>query len=91
MSQHGYESTETHVGKALMEVRSEALDEATEEEKKLTKETYYTEEDGELPAATFGVDMGWNNRGSGRTYNSRTGTLNAVGVRSGKICESQVL
>ena len=26
-----------------------------------------------------------------RTYNSPTGTLNAVGVRSGKICDSQTL
>ena len=57
MSQTGYKSTETHVGKALMEVRSEALDKAMEEETQLTKDTYYTEEDVELPAATFGVDM----------------------------------
>ena len=91
MSQTGYQSTENHVGAALMQVRRESLEEAMEEEKELTEETYSTEEDGELPACTFGVDMGWNRKGSGRTYNSATGTLNATGVNSGKICDSQTL
>ena len=91
MTQTGYEATEKLVGKALMEVRKESLEEAIAEEKKLTTETYSTEEDGELPACTFSVDMGWNQKGSGRTYDSPTGTLNAIGVKSGKICNSQTL
>ena len=91
MTQTGYKATEKLVRKALMEVRKESLEEAIAEEKKLTTETYSTEEDGELPACTFSVDMGWNQKGSGRTYDSPTGTLNAIGVKSGKICDSQTL
>ena len=74
-----------------MQVRRECLEEAMEEEKQLTTETYSTEEAGELPACKFGVDMGWNKKGSGRTYNSATGMLNATGVRSGKVRDSQTL
>ena len=91
MSQNGYKHTEKHVGRALMEVRAEAIEEAIAEEKNLTTETYWTKEDGELPACTFDVDMGWNQKGSGRTYNSPTGTLNAIGVKTNKICDSQTL
>ena len=35
--------------------------------------------------------MGWNQKGSGRTYDSPTGTLNAIGVKTRKICNSQTL
>ena len=91
LSQTGYESAEQHVGAALMQVRREYLEEAMEEKKQLTTETYSTEEAGELPACKFGVDLGWNKKESGRTYNSATGTLNATGVRSGKTCGSQTL
>lgn len=37
----------------------------------------------------FEVDMGWNTKGSRRTYNSATGTLMETGVKSRNICDSQ--
>ena len=53
--------------------------------------TYHTEEHGTLKAITLTVDEGWNKKGSGCTYNSATGTMNAIGVRSKKVCWSQTL
>ena len=91
MGQESYENTEKHVGGVLVKLRDDALREALEEEKMLTKETYFTEQHGEKPGCAFGLDMGWNGRGSGRTYNSATGTLLSVGLKTNKICDSITL
>ena len=91
MGQAAYVTTEKYVGEVLMQVREESLEKAMEEEKSMTKETYTTEEDGELPACTFGLDASWNKKGSGRAYDSPTGTMNACGVHCHKICHSKTL
>jgi len=54
-------------------------------------EVLFTEEHGEQPGCAFGLDMGWNKRGSGRTYNSATGTLLSVGLKTKKICDAITL
>ena len=51
----------------------------------LTQETYYTEQHGEKPGCMFGLDMGWNGRGSCHTYNSATGTLLSIGLQTNKV------
>ena len=91
MGQGSYENTEKHVGEVLVKMRDDVLRDAMEEEKRLTQETYFTEEHGEQPGCTFGLDMGWNKRGSGRTYNSATGTLLSVGLKTKKICDAITL
>ena len=91
MTQSGYYSVEKHVGKVLVELKKDSIKKGLEEEIKLTNKTHTTVEEGELPAITLGVDVGWNKRGSGRSYSSPTGTLNACGALSGKICDSQTL
>ena len=64
---------------------------AMKEEQELTPDTFHTEEHGTLPACTFTVDEGWNKKGSGRLYNSATGTMNTIGVHSKKVCWSETL
>ena len=91
MTQTGYEATKKILGEALMEVRKEALEEAIAEEKKLTTETYSAEKEGELPASSFSVDVGWNQKGSGQMCDSPAGTLNVIGVKTKKICDLQTL
>ena len=91
MSQHAYETTEKHVGRQVVRIRDEAIKEAMDEEKALETETYTTEKYGTLPAITLSVDKGWNKKGSGCTYNSATGTMNAIGVRTKKVCWSETL
>ena len=91
MGQGSYENTEKHVGEVLVKIRDDVLREALEEEKTLTEETYSTEQHGEKPGCAFGLDMGWNGRGSGRTYNSATGTLLSVGLATNKICDAITL
>ena len=57
----------------------------------LETKTYTTKKYGTLPTITLGVDEGWNKKGSGCTYNSATGTMNAIGVRTKKVCWSDTL
>ena len=91
MCQSAFQNTEKHVGELVVAVRNKAIDDAMKEEQELTPDTFHTDEHGTLPACTFAVDEGWNKKGSGRLYNSATGTMNAIGVRSKKVCWSETL
>ena len=91
MDQGNYENTEKHVGEVLVKIQDDVLGEAKEEKKRLTQETYCTEEHGEKPGCTFGLDMGWNKRGFGHTYNSATGILLSASLKTNKICNTILL
>ena len=58
IGQNSYENIEKHVGEVLLKIKDEALRDAMEEEKRLTQETYFTEEHGEQPGCAFGLYMG---------------------------------
>lgn len=91
MGQHAYENVEKYFGNIVVDVRNESIKEAMEEGKRPTTDTYTTKEHRALPALAASVYEGWNKKGSGCTYNSATGTLNAIGVRSQKIIWSKTL
>ena len=84
MGQGSYENTEKHVGEVLVKIRDDVLSEAMQEEEILTQEACFTEQHGEKPGWAFGLDMGWNGRGSGRTYNSATRTRLSDGLQTKK-------
>ena len=94
MGQQAYEKTEELVGKAIKTVAKKAIQEGLKEEIKLSKEagdgTYTTEEYGELPALKMGADAGWQRKSSGRRYDSASGCVHFVGVRSGKVCGTRL-
>ena len=64
------------------------MSKALELEKNATNKTYTTDEYGPLPALSCMLDMGWQKRAAGRSYNSPSGVLHAVGGHSGKIISS---
>ena len=64
---------------AIENVAKDSCNEAIVEEKRLS-----TGEDGKV-AGHVKYDMGWQKRGSGRSYNSSTGVGTSIGEKSGKI------
>ena len=62
-----------------------------EEEKELKTNTYHTEEYGTLKGIMLSVNEGWNEKGSGCTYNSAMGTMNGIRVGTKKVCWSEML
>ena len=65
-----------------------SMNSALQEEKSQTTETYFTQKYGSMPALACMVDMGWQKRAAGRSYNSPSGVLHAVGGFSKKIISS---
>ena len=94
LGQHSYEKCEDVVGNTIKTVAEEAMKEAIKEEITLSKEagegTHVTEEYGELPALTMGTDGCWQRRASGRRYDSASGCVHFIGVRSKKVCGTRL-
>ena len=83
-----YKVIENVLGNVLKQISEKSMTQALEEEIKKTKDTYRTERYGLLPAIAAMVDMGWQKRAAGRSYNSPSGVLHAVGGQTGKIVSS---
>ena len=86
--QHSYQTVENRLGKALNKVSKISISEGLKEEIKQTTETYHTEKYGTLPALAVLVDMAWQKRAAGRSYNSPSGVLHTIGGKTGKIIHS---
>ena len=94
MSQHAYETTEDIVGRAIKIVAKQSMKDALAEEIKLSKEagagTYETEQYGKLPSLTVSTDASWQRRASGTRYDSASGVVHFIGVRSGKVVDTNL-
>ena len=91
MSFKAFKRCETFVGeKALEIVSKKVIENALQEEIKLTIEVNETDKYKKLPALTVSLDMGWQKRSSGRRYDSPSGIIHCIGARSGKIIYSFV-
>ena len=94
MGQHPYERTEEELSRAIKTVTKQSMKDTVAEEIKLRKEsgdgTYETEEYGELPALTMSTDAAWKCRESTRQYDSASGVVHIIGVRSGKVCGTRL-
>lgn len=67
------------VGDVIESVADESMEEWTEKEKEMTRES-----DGN-DNVTVSVDAAWQRRGSGRSYDSLTGHCSMIGSKTGKV------
>ena len=92
--QQAFEYTEEIVGQAITIVANQSMKDALKEEIKLSTEagdgTYTTVEYGNMPALMMSTDAAWQRRSSGRRYDSASGVIHFIGVRSGKVCDTEI-
>jgi len=84
-----FNNMELAVGSTIRKVSAKSMDEATNEEVKLTladeiKQKQF-EQENLLAMITVSFDMGWNKRSSGNRYDSLSGHALAIGCLSNKI------
>ena len=82
------------MGNVIKQVANNSMSTALQKEIELSAKagqgSYTTEEHGTLPSLTFSTDAGWQKRSSGRRYDSASGVVHMVGVRTQKICASRL-
>ena len=71
-------------------VSNRSIKDALKEEIENSPEWCSTERCGRMKAIVVLVDMGWQKRAAGRSYNSPSGVLHAVGGKTGKIIQTFV-
>ena len=84
---HAFEYTKEIIGHAITIVANKCMKDVLKEEIKLRMEagdgTYTTVEYSDMPALMMSPGTTWQRQSSGRRYNSASGGIYFIGVRSG--------
>ncbi|VDI59335.1 Hypothetical predicted protein [Mytilus galloprovincialis] len=85
MSQSAFKKREKEVYEPIRKVAQNPLDTSLEEEKSKSPVIEDSENGEDVSLVTVKYDMGWQKRGSGRKYDSKSGVGTMIGDQTGKV------
>ncbi|VDI58961.1 Hypothetical predicted protein [Mytilus galloprovincialis] len=85
MSQSAFKKREKEVYEPIRKVAQNSLDTSLEEEKSKSPVIEDSENGEDVSLVTVKYDMGWQKRGSGRKYDSKSGVGTLIGDQTGKV------
>ncbi|CAC5393417.1 unnamed protein product [Mytilus coruscus] len=86
ISQTSLKKREREVFEPIKQVAKRSLDDSLEEEKKASERLSVSNSGDNVPVSVK-YDMGWQKRGSGRKYNSKSGVGSMIGHLTGKLID----